>query len=173
MIFLHKIDLLTLLIFVQWTVLEATAVLILQLKFPLLTGKNLVKSDRHHVMLLLKTLITQCAAPHQPSSPLVTEENLMAEVNKGASVFICIQCVRLQLKEQVELEFSTITKNKPVFQANKDPWSVTERKHHLCTAVKPVRTAAVFREIVRSGHLDSLTTTITTTTDVTVKEESD
>lgn len=77
-------------------------------------------------------------------SPLTTEENLMAEVNQGADAFVCIQPVRLQQKEQVELIFSAITQTNPFFKPTRIPDGVTERKHHLCAAVEPVGTAAVF-----------------------------
>lgn len=71
----------------------------------------------------------------------------------------------------MELIFSTITQTNPFFKPTRIADGVTERKHHLCTAVEPVRTAAAFGDIVRSGlHLDSL---ITATTDGTMEEESE
>lgn len=60
--------------------------------------------------------------------PLVTEENLIAEVNKGARVFGCIQTDRLQQKERVELIFSTIAQTSPFLKLTRIPDGVTARK---------------------------------------------
>lgn len=85
--------------------------------------------------------------------PLVTEEKLIAEVNKGARVFGRIQTDRLRQKERVELIFSTIAQTSPFLKLTRIPDGVAARKRHLCTTIESVRTSCNVQEDYPEHHI--------------------